>query len=80
MLAAAAQVDDGAHALRLQSRDLMRRGLRRAPQLLRDAVLVEVEKPEDAVIRQEHVRPTRARVEPPSSGRSQRAIRAIRRA
>ena len=57
VLAAAAQVDDGAHALGLQSRDLVRGRLGRAPQPVGDLVLVQVEQAEDPVIGQQHVGP-----------------------
>src|SRR3954453_9079131 len=57
VLASAAQVDDGAHALRGEARDLMRRGLRRTPQPLRDLMPVQIGQAEDAVVHKEHVGP-----------------------
>ena len=57
VLAAAAQVDDGAHALGLEARDLVRRRLGRAPQAVGDLVLVQVEEAEDPVIGEQHMGP-----------------------
>ena len=57
MAAAAAQIDDRAHAGRREGGDLLRGRLRRAPQLVRDLVVVEIDEPEGAVIGEDHVRP-----------------------
>ena len=59
VLAAAAQVDDRAHALGGEAGDLVRRRLGRAPEPMRDLMLVEVGEPEDAVIGEQHVGPGR---------------------
>ena len=67
--------------LRREPRDLVRRGLGRAPQAWRDLVPVEIGQAENAVIGQQHVGPGLEpvrRVRP--MGRSQRAMRAMRRA
>ena len=80
VLAAAAQVDDGAHALGLEAGDLMRGRLGRAPQPVGDLVLVQVDRRKTPWSASSMLAQARTRPGSPSTGRSQRAMRAMRRA
>ena len=57
VLPPAAQVDDCAHPALGEPGELMRRRLRRAPQVRRDLVPVEIQQPEGAVVDEHHMGP-----------------------